>query len=265
MADIPWHPIIQDILDEKLGLMSGKAILEGVREWQSYFRVDYFCRADPDRPYHGKPAAGVLPFEHLGEANLIEFKSIWERLDELTFRYYAARAMMVEYLERQAGRTGRVTLTILTTRRPVKILNDSRYLFERIYRWKYRSDWILPVEIHILIQSGTRKERRGEALSYIQVLEGDPKHQKECWRTALDQDLANVEDLKRIIMRISKERHMKLRAGDQKGRPSGRPDRGTSGRPEGGPSEDVGPNGENGRPRPPGQVREGAAGRRQLG
>ena len=48
------------------------------------------------------------------------------------------------------------------------------------------------------------------ALSYIQVLEGDPKHQKECWRTALDQDLANAEDLKRIIMRISKERHMNL-------------------------------------------------------
>ena len=207
MANIPWHPIVQDLFDNQLPFMSGKTVIEGEREWSVYIKVDYFCRVDADTPYTGEVTTGVKTFDHLGPANLIEYKTLWEGLNLLTFWYYVSRAVVVAYFEKEAGRKAHATLTILTTRRP-KLLDDPQFAFEEVYPWKFKSSWHPYVDVYIMVQRATRGIQMGEALAYLQVLEGEKTRQEICWQNAPDQNLSKIDALKRIILKLNEEGFM---------------------------------------------------------
>jgi len=209
MEKIPWHPIVQELFDNKLSFMSGKTVTEGEREWNAHIKVDYFCRVEPEKPYSGEITSGVKTFDHLGPANLIEYKSMWEGLNLLTFWYYLSRANVVAYFEKEAGRRAHTTLTILTTGRP-RLLDNPLFGFTELFPWKFKSKWHPYVDVYIIVQQATRGIQMGEALAYLQILEGKKAHQEACWQNALDQNLSNTDDLKRIMIKINKEVFMNL-------------------------------------------------------
>ncbi len=111
-------------------MMSGKRVRKLERERRSYFRLDYLCVAREGEG--GAPGGGGedLPFGHFKELNLIEYKSAFESLSEQTFRNYVGRALLVETEERGKSYQGRLTLTIVTSRRPRALLKCEEYGFE---------------------------------------------------------------------------------------------------------------------------------------
>ncbi len=208
---IIWHPILQMILDDQLELMSGKRILEKGREVFKFYQIDYFCRTGRGKP-RGRAArvTGTLPFDHLLEYNVFEYKSINETLNDRTFRNYVARALMFEscHLKTKSLR-GRLTLTIVLTRLPSAVLKDKTYEFTKLTPWKYYCNFKgLPV--YILIQREMRGVDGGEPLAYLQVLEGDPGYQRKTWRHLIGQNLGGENYLKDIMIKISEEAYMTI-------------------------------------------------------
>jgi hypothetical protein len=201
---IDWHKIIQIILDQFLSFMSGKIIREATREYTRYFQVDYYCLAqEKPKPDSHKPM--LLPFDHLKERNIIEYKSIHQVVNEATFRQYVARALLLESSEVENNYQGKMTLTILTTRRPDTLIATPEYAIRPINEWKYKSEWIKDLDVYILVQKGMRGKKEGEALALLQVLEGEKDKQMEVWRDVLSQDLENVSILQDIIQNINQE------------------------------------------------------------
>ena len=88
------HDILESILDEHLEFMSGKIIKRGDSEQRKYFRVDYRCTTEGELQNYPVARPSVLPFDHLKEVNVIEFKTFHEVLNEVTFRNYIARALL---------------------------------------------------------------------------------------------------------------------------------------------------------------------------
>lgn len=205
---IDWHEIIQNILDENLGFMSGKKIKEAAREYPKYFFVDYYCLTEGDLP-EAKEEAMTRPFDHLEERNLIEYKSIHQVLNEKTFRLYAARALYLEG-EEENSYQGKMTLTILTSHKPQTLLGMPEYKIEKINDWKYISHWLKDLKIYILVQKEMRKKQEGDALALLQILEGEKEKQFECWKAILSQNLKKVDIIRKVIEKIGKETYMNL-------------------------------------------------------
>ena len=218
---IKWHDIIQEILKQHLGLMSGKILQEAGKERSTYFQADYYCLvtgnlSEPDQPK-------ILPFDHLKERNIIEYKSIHEVLNEEMFRHYVGRALLLETPEKEISYRGRMTLTILTTRKPKQLFGIAEYKVKSINKWKYVSSWVKDLEIYILVQKEMRGEKAGEALALLQVLEGEKAKQLKFWNDLLNQDLSNADTIKKIMEEISMEGYMNLSKflqdqGEMKGR-----------------------------------------------
>ena len=206
---VPWHELIQDIFDEFLPVMSGRGIEIGDREFNKTFRVDYYCRA-------GAPLAGaqdpsvIRPFDHFREHNIIEYKSIHQTLTEAQFRNYVGRALVLENSGDGPSLQGRLTLTILTTRTPRKLLAVAAYGFERLADWKYRANWVPELDIIVIIQKETRGIVGGDPLGFIQVLEGNARLQASTWETLLDQDLLAQDVFKRIMETINREAYVSV-------------------------------------------------------
>ncbi|RME50816.1 MAG: hypothetical protein D6795_09370, partial [Deltaproteobacteria bacterium] len=59
---VQWHEIFQDLLEKDLPLLSGRRIIEGRREHQLYFRVDYYCVAGEEID---DGLEIIRPFDHL--------------------------------------------------------------------------------------------------------------------------------------------------------------------------------------------------------
>lgn len=200
------HKIIQDILDNYLSLMSGKIIKGPGREQQRYSRVDYLCETEGELaqpPFHKEM---VLPFDHLkpNSCHIIEFKSLWQVLNESTFREYVGRALVFENSDPKEKYLGRLTLTILTTRKPESLISNGLYAIDKINEWKYISRCFPILDITILVVKGMRNQKQGEALALLQVL--DP----EGWTSVFSQELENTTDLKEIATKISQEVYMNL-------------------------------------------------------
>jgi hypothetical protein len=213
--------------------MSGKIIEEAQREEMRSFQVDYFCRAT-GKPGPKPKQEGIKPFDHLKRYNIIEYKSIHEVLNEQTFRHYVGRALAIEGAPKQKGWQGQTTLTILTTRLPSRLLSRKAYGFEEIHPWKFRSTWIDDMDIVILVQRRMRGFAGGDGLALLQVLEGDPRYQQECWREVLSQDLITKNVLKKVIMDIDEEVYMSLvEELKEEGRVEGRQEGRVEGRQEG--------------------------------
>ena len=205
---IKWHDIIQEILKEYLGLMSGKEVQEAGKERATYFQADYYCLVTGNLDLPDKPK--VMPFDHLKERNIIEYKSIHQTLNEARFRHYIGRALLLENPEGEASFQGKMTLTILTTRKPEKLFAVKQYKIKAVNRWKYVSSFLKDLDIYILVQKEMRGEKAGEALALLQVLEGERERQVEFWNELLNQNLANVDVIKKIIQEISQEAYMNL-------------------------------------------------------
>ena len=197
------HDVIETILDEHLGFMSGKTIKRGEREQRRYFRVDYQCSTVGDIPESPGSKPQVLPFEHLKDENIIEFKSCHQVLNEKIFRNYVARALVVE-TESPVDHQGKVSLTIITTRKPISLIACGKYAIEQINDWKYKSRCFMDLEVFIIVIKGMRDKKAGEALAYLQVLE------EGCWNDVLGQKLENSEELKKFMGQINREEFMIL-------------------------------------------------------
>ncbi len=204
---IDWHKLLQDILDNHLEMMSGKQVLEADREMSAHFRIDYFCRCGSGPPA-GRAATigGIRPFDHLKTCNVIEYKSIHQTLNERTFRAYVAKTLL---METRIGSQDETTLTILLTRLPRALLK-SRYGFEQLTPWKYRSRFLPSLDIYLLIQRETRGIKGGEPLAFLQVLEGDSRYQGMVWQAVMAQDIEDDHDLKKVIMTIDREGYMTM-------------------------------------------------------
>jgi hypothetical protein len=203
-----WHEMIQNIFDKYLPLMSGKVIKEPGREYPRYFEVDYYCLAEGNLPELADSKI-VRPFDHFKKRNIIEYKSIHQVLNEDTFRHYVGRALLMENSDFYSYRSS-LTLTILTTRKPLSLIKEKTYALKKINDWKYRSYWIKDLEVYILVQKEMRKKQEGEALALLQVLEGQKSKQAEIWESILNQDLDNVDIVKNIIKQINQEVYMNL-------------------------------------------------------
>lgn len=202
---IRWHKIIQDMLDHYLGFMSGKVIKGKGREQQRYIRGDYFCRTEGDLlPSSTKNM--TRPFDHLNpySAHLIEYKSLWQVLNESTFREYVGRALVFQNADPQEGYLYRLTLTILTTRKPESLIDTGLYAIEQVNDWKYISRCFPRLEITILVIKGMRDKKEGEAFALLQIL--DP----EGWPSVFSQNLENTAVLEGIAKEIGKEAYMNL-------------------------------------------------------
>ncbi|MDJ0838260.1 MAG: hypothetical protein QNK37_17215 [Acidobacteriota bacterium] len=207
---IPWHPIVQEIFDDHMELMSGKRILERDREVYTHFQIDYFCRTGRGK-LRGKAAQikGIRPFDHLLEYNVFEYKSINQTLNDKTFREYVARALMFESRHTKRSLRGKLTLNILLTRIPTALLKDPTYGFKPLTPWKFYCN-CMGLPVYILIQRKMRGIDGGDPLAFLQVLEGDPTYQKKVWGDLIGQDLTGVEALKDIMMKIGREAYMTI-------------------------------------------------------
>lgn len=207
---VNWHEIIQEILENYLPLMSGKVIKDASREYPKYLHVDYYCLTEGVLSEAQIDKTMIRPFDHLKNRNLIEYKSIHEVLNEGMFRQYVARALFLENPDQNTSYRGEMTLTILTTRKPESLISVKEYAITQLNAWKYKSEWIKDLDIYILVQKGMRGQKAGEALALLQVLEGERERQVEYWNNLFDQNLSNVEVLKKIIHQINKELYMNL-------------------------------------------------------
>ncbi len=202
--NVDWHGIIQDILDEHLPLLSGKKISKQEREFQKFFKVDYYCETEGDLPKDNL----LRPFDHLKKANILEYKSFREILSENVFRYYVARALFMESHYANLSLQGETTLTIITSRKPEKLFAIKEYAIEPINKWKYRSRFLKDLDIYFLVLRGARNELQGEALALLQVLEAEKNQQLKQWPKILSQDLPNTNVIQQIMLKINEENFM---------------------------------------------------------
>ena len=200
---IPWHPIVQDLLDENLAEMCGKCILQGEREMSGFFRLDYFFETQRKRPANQPP--GEKPFGHAKRYNIVEYKSIHETLNVGMLQKYAGRAYLVGQRKPSLRMQGRLTTTILTTRLPTRLLKNRLYQPRQIEPWKYKFEGFPGLDMYLLVQRQMRGLKLGEPMAYLQALEGDAKYREQCWGAIISQELPKHEILKRVMIKINRE------------------------------------------------------------
>jgi hypothetical protein len=125
-------------------------------------------------------------------------------VNETTFREYVGRALVFQNAEHKEEYLDRMTLTILTTRKPESLIKTGLYDIEQVNDWKYRSLCFPRIQISILVIKDMRDHKEGEALALLQIL--DP----ETWPSLFSQDLENTNVLETIAQEINKEVYMNL-------------------------------------------------------
>lgn len=151
----------------------------------------------------------IKPFDHLKERNLIEYKSLHEVLNEQTFRNYVSRALNAESCEKISFQN-KTTLTVLTTRKPISLLKNDKYIIIKINEWKYRSYCMPDLDVFIIVIKGMRNIKGGEALALLQILEANKDQQIAIWEEIFQQNLDNINELKNIAEQIDKGKIMNL-------------------------------------------------------
>ena len=203
-----WHQHLEGILQQYMEVMSHMTVVEDHREMEQHFRVDFYCRVDPNEPACTE-ISGILPFDHLLEFNIIEYKSIHQGLDRLTFEEYIARAQLFRTRKEKKGLFDRLTLTILLTSTPQKLFKQYAGEFEQLTPWKFRT-YARGIPVYILIQKRMRGIDGGEPLAWLQVMEGDVRFQKSTWTHIMNQDTVNSEDLRKVMLKLNREAYMTI-------------------------------------------------------
>jgi len=203
------HRFFQELMTVKADVMCGYQITAGERESRTHIQVDYFCIADRERPHRG-PERGIRPFADFARYNVIELEGMGRTLSESRFRYHLGRALVMENPAGQSSRQGEIGLTILAVHKPVKLLKEGRYGFERVTPWKYRARILFDLPVTIIILRELQQVDGGEPLAWLQILEPDPNRRAAVWSHILAQKMTGQDQLKSLMMEMDKEAFMTI-------------------------------------------------------
>ncbi len=196
------HQSFQDLMDKKGDVLCGFA-MEGEREARTHIRVDYFCKVDLNQPYHGDEE-GIRPFDDVRPFTVFELEGPNRTLSKHRVRFFIGRTLIKENPHHGVHHFGEIGLIIVCVHKPIQLLKENEFQFEKITPWKYRAMVMENLPVTLILLRELQKVKGGDAAALLQILEPNKNRRKAVWQHVLDQDLSGKEQLKSTMLKLDK-------------------------------------------------------------